>query len=91
MSKINDASYERTRRDFLRSSARTGFLFAIGYPLISISNRVWGSARVSSTVDLAVVTGDPEKSVRKAIDLLGGIIPWLAGCSAHLECEWSRG
>jgi uncharacterized protein (DUF362 family) len=44
----------------------------MGYPLISVPNDVWGSAG-SSPADLAVVSGNTEKAVLKAIDLLGGI------------------
>ncbi len=73
MSKTNNTPTKWKRRDFLRSSARTGLLLTIGYPLISISSSIWGAVRESSPVDLAVVTGDPEKAVLKAIDLLGGI------------------
>ena len=73
MSKIVSDSYKRARRDFLKTSARTGFLLTIGYPLISIPGNVWGSVNELNSADLAVVTGDPEKAVRKAIDLLGGI------------------
>jgi uncharacterized protein (DUF362 family) len=73
MSKINTTSHEWTRRDFLKTSARTGLLLATGYPLVSLTCKVWGSAKVSDSVDLAVVTGDPAKAVLKAVNLLGGI------------------
>ena len=73
MPKIVGDSYKQARRDFLKTTAKTGLLLSIGYPLIPISNRVWGSAGISSPVDLAVVTGDPGKAVRKAMDLLGGV------------------
>lgn len=73
MSKTSNALDEPTRRDFLKSSARMGFLLAAGYPLMSISNKVWGSTGISGPIDLAVVTGDPAKAVLKAVDLLGGI------------------
>jgi len=73
MSKINTTSHEWTRRDFLKTSARTGLLLATGYPLVSLTCKVWGSAKVSDSVDLAVVTGDPAKAVLNAVNLLGGI------------------
>lgn len=73
MSKIVSDSYKRVRRDFLKTSVRTGFLLTIGYPLISIPSNAWGSVSELNSADLAVVTGDPGKAVRKAIDLLGGI------------------
>ena len=73
MSKINTTSHEWTRRDFLKTSAKTGLLLATGYPLVSLTCKVWGSAKVSDSVDLAVVTGDPAKAVLKAVNLLGGI------------------
>ncbi|MBW1838857.1 MAG: DUF362 domain-containing protein [Deltaproteobacteria bacterium] len=72
MSKINTALHKWTRRDFLKTSARAGIFFTMGYPLISVPGDVWGSAE-SSPADLAVVSGNTEKAVLKAIDLLGGI------------------
>ena len=62
-----------TRRDFLKTSARTGLLLAMGHPLIYTSGKAWGTVEASKPADLVVVTGDPEKAVLKAIDLLGGI------------------
>jgi uncharacterized protein (DUF362 family) len=73
MSKKDCISPQWTRRDFLKTSAKTGLLLTTGYPLISIPSSVWGSIGISSPADLAVVTGDPAKAVLKAIDLLGGI------------------
>jgi len=72
MSKMHNTSHKLTRRDFLKISARTGILLTMGYPLVTLSGKVWGSAEVSP-VDLAVVRGDPAKAVLKALDLLGGI------------------
>ncbi|MBW1853324.1 MAG: DUF362 domain-containing protein [Deltaproteobacteria bacterium] len=62
-----------TRRDFLKFSAKTGFLLTIGYPFISSSCKSLESAGTSNVVDLAVATGDPGKAVLKAIDILGGM------------------
>ena len=73
MSKINTTSHKWTRRDFLKTSAKTGLLLTTGYPLISIPSSVWGSIGVSSPADLAVIKGDPAKAVLKAVNLLGGI------------------
>ena len=72
MSKLNTILHKWTRRDFLKTSARAGILFTMGYPLISLPGYAWGSTE-SNPADLAVVSGDTEKAVLKAIDLLGGI------------------
>jgi len=56
----------------LKTSARAGIFLTVGYPLISLPGDAWGSAE-SNPADLAVVSGDTEKAVLKAIDLLGGI------------------
>jgi uncharacterized protein (DUF362 family) len=73
MEKIEAILRKLTRRDFLKSSAKTGFLLTVGYPLMSSLCRSLESAGASNAVDLAVVTGDPGKAVLKAIDILGGI------------------
>ena len=72
MSKVNTTLPQWTRRNFLKTSARAGIFLTVGYPLIPMSGETWGSAEFSP-VDLAVVRGNPEKAVLKAIDLLGGI------------------
>ncbi|MCK5255014.1 MAG: hypothetical protein KAQ81_03255, partial [Deltaproteobacteria bacterium] len=56
----------------MKTSARAGIFLTVGYPLISLPGDAWGSAE-SNPADLAVVSGDTEKAVLKAIDLLGGI------------------
>jgi uncharacterized protein (DUF362 family) len=56
----------------LKTSARAGIFLTVGYPLISLPGDAWGSAE-SNPADLAVVSGDTERAVLKAIDLLGGI------------------
>jgi len=73
MSKRNNSSPVWTRRDFLKTSAKTGLLLSIGYPLNPLSGKALASAETSVPVDLAAVTGDPAKAVGKAIDLLGGM------------------
>jgi uncharacterized protein (DUF362 family) len=73
MEKIDAILRKLTRREFLKSSAKTGFLLTIGYPLISSSCKSLESGGGSNAVDLAVVTGDPGKAVLKAIDMLGGM------------------
>jgi len=73
MKKIDAILRKLTRREFLKSSAKTGFLLSIGYPLISSPCRSLASVGGSNAVDLAVVTGDPGKAALKAIDILGGI------------------
>jgi len=73
MTKIDTILRKLTRRDFLKSSAKTGFLLTVGYPLITSSGKALGSVEVSNAVDLAVITGDPENAVLKAIDILGGM------------------
>ena len=62
-----------TRRDFLKTSARAGLLLAAGSPLLSSAGRARGAIDNHLPPDLAVVTGDPEKAVLKALDLLGGM------------------
>ncbi len=73
MSKKNNSSPAWTRRDFLKTSAKTGLLLSIGYPLTPLSGKALASAETTTPVDLAAVTGDPAKAVGRAIDLLGGI------------------
>ena len=62
-----------TRRDFLKASAQTGLLLAAGHPLVYPAGKAWGAIDTDPPLDLAVVTGDPEKAVLKALDLLGGM------------------
>jgi uncharacterized protein (DUF362 family) len=62
-----------TRRDFLKASARTGLLLAAGHPLVYPAGKAWGAIDNYPPLDLAVVTGDPEKAVLKAVNLLGGM------------------
>jgi uncharacterized protein (DUF362 family) len=72
--RISDAVLRKlTRRNFLKSSAKTGFLLTMGYPLIASSGKALGATGVSNAVDLAVVTGEPEQAVLKAVAILGGI------------------
>ena len=66
-------SPDLTRRDFLKASACTGLLLAAGHHLVYPPEQAWGTSGTSLPPDLAVVTGDPEKAVLKAIDLLGGM------------------
>ena len=73
MSKRNNSSPAWTRRDFLKTSAKTGLLLSIGYPLTPLSGKALASAETPTPVDLAAVTGDPAKAVGRAIDLLGGM------------------
>jgi uncharacterized protein (DUF362 family) len=73
MSKRNNSSPAWTRRDFLKTSAKTGLLLSIGYPLTPLSGKALASAETLTPVDLAAVTGDPAKAVGRAIDLLGGM------------------
>lgn len=73
MSKRNNSSPVWTRRDFLKTSAKTGLLLSIGYPLTPLSGKALASAETTTPVDLAAVTGDPAKAVGRAIDLLGGM------------------
>lgn len=73
MSKMRNASHKLTRRDFLKTSARAGIFFTMGYPLIPVSREALSSVEVENPVDLAVVTGDPAKAVCKALDLFGGM------------------
>jgi len=72
MSKINTTLHKWTRRNFLKTSAKAGIFLTVGYPLISLPGDVRGSVELN-IADLAVVKGDTEKAVLKAIDLLGGI------------------
>jgi len=72
MSQRNNSTHMWTRRDFLKSSAKTGLLVSIGYPLILPSGRALASSG-APPVDLAVVTGDPAKAVSTTLELLGGI------------------
>ena len=72
MQKKENSNHQLTRRDFLKTSAKAGVLFGFGYPLLSESGKAAKSVAVSAT-DLAVVKGNPEKAVLKAIDLVGGM------------------
>ena len=63
MEKIEAILRKLTRREFLKFSAKTGFLLTVGYPLMSSLCRSLESAGASNAVDLAVVTGDPGKAV----------------------------
>ena len=62
-----------TRRDFLKASACTGLVLAAGHPLVYPAGKAWGTIETDPPPDLAVVTGDPEKAVLKALTLLGGM------------------
>ena len=62
-----------TRRDFLKASACTGLVLATGHTLVYPAGKAWGTIDTDPSPDLAVVTGDPEKAVLKALTLLGGM------------------
>jgi len=56
-----------TRRDFLKTSARTGLLLAAAHPLIYPAGKAWGAIENYPPLDLAVVTGDPERPSSKLL------------------------
>ena len=62
-----------TRRDFLKASACTGLVLATGHTLVYPAGKAWGTIDTDPSPDLAVVTGNPEKAVLKALTLLGGM------------------
>ena len=64
---------EYTRRDFIKTAAQTGLMLTLGHPYTSAVGTAWGAEVTSPSPDLAVVKGDPEKAVLKALDLLGGM------------------
>src|SRR5210317_1606698 len=64
---------EYTRRGFIKTAAQTGLLLTLGHPMASAVGKAWAAEVTSFCPDLAVVKGDPEKAVFKALDLLGGM------------------
>ena len=66
-------SPEYTRRGFIKTAAQTGLLLTLGHPMASAVGQAWAAEVTSSSPDLAVVKGDPQKAVLKALDLLGGM------------------
>ena len=54
MEKIDVMLRKLTRREFLKSSAKKGFLLTIGYPLISLSCGSLESGGGSNAVDMVI-------------------------------------
>lgn len=65
-------SQRTTRREFMKKTAQLGVItgLALGFP--QATRRLWAQPR-SEIADVAVVHGDPRKSVKAAVDALGGI------------------
>ena len=64
---------EYTRRSFLKTAAQTGLFLTLGNSMTSAVNSAWGAEVISTSPDLVVVKGDPEKAVLTALDRLGGM------------------
>ncbi|MEW5814093.1 MAG: DUF362 domain-containing protein [Spirochaetota bacterium] len=60
------------RREFLKWSVKAGTAFSLTFALPRSAGRLW-AVPIAEYADIAVVRGDVEKSVKAAVDLLGGI------------------
>jgi uncharacterized protein (DUF362 family) len=67
-----------SRRQFIINSVKAGAVISAGSVGVPLSKLYGNSENESKNIDLAVVSGDPSSTVKKAIDVLGGIKKFLS-------------